>query len=160
MAIKEEIIMNDTVALNIRSVKVKELRTFPVVASKKNSATEVKIDFNFGVDVNQKLFTTTQALTLHNKGNIEEKYFFIVASIDFGFEGIEIEIDTDKVTLPEGLIEYLFSISYATLRGILLEKLSGTNIDGFILPLIDAKEYFAPYKKDGEKFTINRDSED
>jgi len=71
-------------------------------------------------------------------GKITTKTDFTVKNFN------EFFVDEDKVTFPKDFIVMLMSISYSTLRGIILEKSTGILAETIILPIInirDLKQY-------------------
>ncbi|WP_026768741.1 hypothetical protein [Asinibacterium sp. OR53] len=55
---------------------------------------------------------------------------------------------SDRIILDPLLANALSSITYSTSRGILLTRLQGTALQGFILPVIDANVLLHPNKKE------------
>jgi hypothetical protein len=58
----------------------------------------------------------------------------------FGIQNVDILDDEGKVLLPKNLLNQFNAISVSTTRGILFSKFQGTNIDNFIIPLIDKQQ--------------------
>lgn len=70
------------------------------------------------------------------------QFFTISVSLAFGIQNYE-ELGIDEnFLLPDDLGLTLSSVAFSTVRGILVEKLSGTVIRDFVLPVINPDEFF------------------
>ncbi|WEK36985.1 MAG: hypothetical protein P0Y53_05670 [Candidatus Pseudobacter hemicellulosilyticus] len=72
-------------------------------------------------------------------GHFEIAYIFLIQNL----EEISIEYENDLVTVPEDLIESIYSIIYSTSRGILYSKCLGTVLDNVVLPVISTPKLIA-----------------
>ena len=61
-------------------------------------------------------------------------FIFTVDQLD------ELPVKDDKIEFPEDFILSLLSISYGTMRGIFHERVSNTNLNKLILPVIHPKQ--------------------
>lgn len=70
--------------------------------------------------------------------------------IDNMEEVVRFDEETKGATLNGELAVTLTSISYSTLRGVVLMRTQGTVLDGVILPIIDPKKLVASINKEQE----------
>ena len=72
--------------------------------------------------------------------NADKEIQFCNLTVFFEFHVIGLKKLAHKkntISIPDGLLNHLFVISYSTMRGILFEKCSGTYLSELILPAID-----------------------
>ncbi len=106
-----------------------------------NHSVDLKLAFNFDL----KLAKTAMDISL--KGITEEnqsagadanfrfEFFFNIENLDELRKGS----GKKKPELDPALVMSLASITYSTIRGILLVRLQGTPLQGFMLPVVDVK---------------------
>ncbi|HKJ68551.1 MAG TPA: hypothetical protein VKA68_11385 [bacterium] len=62
---------------------------------------------------------------------LETETVFLVHNID------ELKVDEEHIDIPEPFLTTLLSLTYSTIRGILIERLKETKLEKFVLPVID-----------------------
>jgi hypothetical protein len=107
-------------------------------------------DFNiensleFRLNSEKKLFRTdfTIEITTHITdanpipaiGKFQFAYVFDYVDYDSIFD----KSNPDQAQIEEALLSSISAVSYSTSRGVLLTRIQGTALQGFILPIIDA----------------------
>ncbi len=64
-----------------------------------------------------------------------------------GFEEVLKKNEKGQADIPDDLLITLFSVSYSSIRGILVAQTAGTDYSNYLLPLIETSEFRTMLKK-------------
>lgn len=88
----------------------------------------VKADFNISIKTDCKEANTNEAT-----GNYHLLFIYRIENL----EELAIPSNNNKIVLDPSLGNALSSVTYSTSRGVLLERMQGTALRNFILPIIN-----------------------
>ncbi|MEQ8523749.1 hypothetical protein [Gracilimonas sp.] len=131
--------MSKELALSFRLVSIKT-DEFAIIEDSFEEEGKVSLEssFNFRVDKEKHILGTTVKFQFEQN----DKPFLII-SVTCGFEMEEeaweslIDVDNNKIIIPEGFASHMAVLTVGTARGVLHEKTSETDFSDFIIPPIN-----------------------
>lgn len=109
--------------------------------------------FSFGVnfDNDEKAIAIEIGIKIFFSPEQKKKLGTIVSNTIFKIQDFEKFVSVDNYEFPEDFIIMLMSISFSTLRGIVVEKTASTLQHSIILPIINVKEIIKNQKSEKVK---------
>lgn len=101
------------------------------------SSAELDLGFSFDGNLAKADFSVTVSTVSSNEIETTGKFQFVFIFHVENLEELAILDSNNKIELDYGLANALSSITYSTVRGILMTRFQGTSLENFILPVID-----------------------
>ena len=117
----------------ILSMQVNRSNITPECYEKEESNMQIANSFSFGVSVDNCLLICNHSLTLKSSEKVfaEVELQTIFSISEHSFNGMKEE---GKIKIPDGFLVQCGSISYGSLRGIVLQDAKKAGLDNIIIP--------------------------
>lgn len=130
--------MNTTLSYTIASMQVSKSAVIPERYSQDGNI-QINNSFSFGVDVDKSVLLCKHNLTLRKHGkNFAE--FVLDTVFVISPDSLKKLEEDGKLIIPEGFLVQCGSISYGSLRGIVLQDAKRKGLDNIIIPPLYVNE--------------------
>lgn len=107
------------------------------------SSADFDLGFSFDGNLVKADFSVTVSTVSSNENEAMGRFEFVFIYHVENLNDLAILDSNNKVELDSGLANALSSITYSTVRGILMTRFQGTSLENFILPVINPNNLLA-----------------